>query len=113
MGRGGEGAGEGDSQSTPHPQGYLSVLHLKAVVYVSLDNAVLGEWGAVPPPGPIGCTLPLGAKPEAWHPSLSAGDDKFHAKTSPLLISLIENILKQARARPGAGDEGKLLAARA
>ena len=37
---------------TPHPQGYLSVLHLKAVVYVSLDNAVLGEWGAVPPPGP-------------------------------------------------------------
>uniref|UniRef100_A0A5G2QD61 Transferrin receptor 2 n=1 Tax=Sus scrofa TaxID=9823 RepID=A0A5G2QD61_PIG len=46
--------------------GYLSVLHLKAVVYVSLDNAVLG-------------------------------DDKFHAKTSPLLISLIENVLKQAR----------------
>ncbi|XP_069426160.1 transferrin receptor protein 2 isoform X3 [Ovis canadensis] len=45
-------------------EGYLSVLHLKAVVYVSLDNAVLG-------------------------------DDKFHAKTSPLLISLIENILKQ------------------
>ncbi|XP_010836230.1 PREDICTED: transferrin receptor protein 2 [Bison bison bison] len=58
--------------------GYLSVLHLKAVVYVSLDNAVLG-------------------------------DDKFHAKTSPLLIGLIENILKQARARPGAGDEGKLI----
>ncbi|XP_004840244.1 transferrin receptor protein 2 isoform X3 [Heterocephalus glaber] len=48
----------------PHPQGYLSLLHLKAVVYVSLDNAVLG-------------------------------DDKFHAKTSPLLINLIENILKQ------------------
>ncbi|XP_019485418.1 PREDICTED: transferrin receptor protein 2 isoform X3 [Hipposideros armiger] len=45
-------------------EGYLSLLHLKAVVYVSLDNAVLG-------------------------------DDKFHAKTSPLLISLIENILKQ------------------
>nr|XP_003470195.3 transferrin receptor protein 2 [Cavia porcellus] len=45
-------------------EGYLSVLHLKAVVYVSLDNAVLG-------------------------------DSKFHAKTSPLLISLIENILKQ------------------
>ncbi|XP_005413764.1 PREDICTED: transferrin receptor protein 2 isoform X2 [Chinchilla lanigera] len=45
-------------------EGYLSVLHLKAVVYVSLDNAVLG-------------------------------DDKFHAKTSPLLINLIENILKQ------------------
>ncbi|CAO2630107.1 Transferrin receptor protein 2, partial [Lemmus lemmus] len=45
-------------------EGYLSVLHLKAVVYVSLDNSVLG-------------------------------DGKFHAKTSPLLISLIENILKQ------------------
>lgn len=27
----------------------------------------------------------------------SAGDAKFHAKTSPLLISLIENIVKQAR----------------
>lgn len=50
--------------STEWLEGYLSVLHLKAVVYVSLDNAVLG-------------------------------DDKFHAKTSPLLISLIENILKQ------------------
>ncbi|KAM9211056.1 transferrin receptor protein 2 isoform 2-T2 [Dugong dugon] len=45
-------------------EGYLSVLHLKAVVYVSLDNAVLG-------------------------------DDRFHAKTSPLLINLIKNILKQ------------------
>ena len=42
---------------------------------------------------PIGYTLPLGAKPKAWHPSLSAGDDKFHAKTSPLLIGLIENVL--------------------
>lgn len=40
--------------------------------------------------------------------SLSAGDDKFHAKTSPLLISLIENILKQARAQPGVGYGGKL-----
>lgn len=28
-----------------HTQGYLSVLHLKAVVYVSLDNSVLGELG--------------------------------------------------------------------
>ncbi|XP_007954082.1 transferrin receptor protein 2 [Orycteropus afer afer] len=45
-------------------EGYLSVLHLKAVVYVSLDNAVLG-------------------------------DDRFHAKTSPLLINLIKTILKQ------------------
>lgn len=40
--------------------------------------------------------------------SLSAGDDKFHAKTSPLLRSLIENILKQARVQPGAGYGGKL-----
>lgn len=30
---------------TPPPQGYLSLLHLKAVVYVSLDNTVLGEQG--------------------------------------------------------------------
>lgn len=29
----------------PDTQGYLSVLHLKAVVYVSLDNSVLGELG--------------------------------------------------------------------
>jgi hypothetical protein len=44
----------------PSPlQGYLSMLHLKAVVYVSLDNAVLGELGAMPPPGaPWGPTLP-------------------------------------------------------
>ncbi|XP_006859702.1 PREDICTED: transferrin receptor protein 2 [Chrysochloris asiatica] len=45
-------------------EGYLSVLHLKAVVYMSLDNAVLG-------------------------------DDRFHAKTSPLLINLIKNVLKE------------------
>ncbi|XP_072497485.1 transferrin receptor protein 2 isoform X5 [Notamacropus eugenii] len=45
-------------------EGYLTMLHLKVAVYVSLDNAVLG-------------------------------DDQFHAKTSPLLTSLIESILKQ------------------
>lgn len=26
-------------------QGYLTMLHLKAAAYISLDNAVLGEWG--------------------------------------------------------------------
>ncbi|EPQ15697.1 Transferrin receptor protein 2 [Myotis brandtii] len=61
-----DGGDFGSVGSTEWLEGYLSLLHLKAVVYVSLDNAVLG-------------------------------DDKFHAKTSPLLISLIENILKQAR----------------
>ncbi|XP_062036356.1 LOW QUALITY PROTEIN: transferrin receptor protein 2 [Lepus europaeus] len=59
-----DGGDFGSVGSTEWLEGYLSVLHLKAVVYVSLDNAVMG-------------------------------DDKFHAKTSPLLISLIENILKQ------------------
>ncbi|XP_006918672.1 transferrin receptor protein 2 [Pteropus alecto] len=59
-----DGGDFGSVGSTEWLEGYLSLLHLKAVVYVSLDNAVLG-------------------------------DDKFHAKTSPLLISLIENILKQ------------------
>ncbi|XP_049645254.1 transferrin receptor protein 2 [Suncus etruscus] len=59
-----DGGEFGSVGSTEWLEGYLSVLHLRAVVYVSLDNAVLG-------------------------------DDKFHAKTSPLLISLIENILKQ------------------
>ncbi|XP_053414014.1 transferrin receptor protein 2 isoform X2 [Nycticebus coucang] len=59
-----DGGDFGSVGSTEWLEGYLSVLHLKAVAYVSLDNAVLG-------------------------------DDKFHAKTSPLLISLIENLLKQ------------------
>lgn len=59
-----DGGDFGSVGSTEWLEGYLSVLHLKAVVYVSLDNAVMG-------------------------------DDKFHAKTSPLLISLIESILKQ------------------
>ncbi|XP_045397417.1 transferrin receptor protein 2 isoform X1 [Lemur catta] len=59
-----DGGDFGSVGSTEWLEGYLSVLHLKAVAYVSLDNAVLG-------------------------------DDKFQAKTSPLLISLIENILKQ------------------
>nr|KAF6491239.1 transferrin receptor 2 [Molossus molossus] len=59
-----DGGDFGSVGSTEWLEGYLSLLHLKAVVYVSLDNAVLG-------------------------------DDKFHAKTSPLLVSLIENILKQ------------------
>lgn len=49
-----------------HPQGYLSVLHLKAVVYVSLDNAVLGEWGHCHQLGPLWCTL-------ASRPSLEPG----------------------------------------
>ncbi|KAM5228621.1 transferrin receptor protein 2 [Ctenodactylus gundi] len=59
-----DGGDFGSVGSTEWLEGYLSVLHLKAVAYVSLDNAVLG-------------------------------DDRLHAKTSPLLISLIENILKQ------------------
>ncbi|XP_052610038.1 transferrin receptor protein 2 isoform X2 [Peromyscus californicus insignis] len=59
-----DGGDFGNVGSMEWLEGYLSVLHLKAVVYVSLDNSVLG-------------------------------DGKFHAKTSPLLISLIENILKQ------------------
>ncbi|XP_010376029.2 transferrin receptor protein 2 isoform X2 [Rhinopithecus roxellana] len=59
-----DGGDFGSVGSTEWLEGYLSVLHLKAVVYVSLDNAVLG-------------------------------DDKFHAKTSPLLTSLIESVLKQ------------------
>lgn len=98
---------EGFICHTPHPQGYLSLLHLKAVVYVNLDNAVLGEQGQCHNPGPPQ------VHPCPWNGalslvSLSAGDDKFHAKTSPLLISLIENILKQARVQPGTGYGGKL-----
>ncbi|XP_011912651.1 PREDICTED: transferrin receptor protein 2 isoform X3 [Cercocebus atys] len=59
-----DGGDFGSVGSTEWLEGYLSVLHLKAVVYVSLDNAVLGN-------------------------------DKFRAKTSPLLTSLIESVLKQ------------------
>ncbi|XP_019333482.1 transferrin receptor protein 2 isoform X2 [Alligator mississippiensis] len=54
----------GSVGSTEWLEGYFSVLHLKAVAYISLDNAVLG-------------------------------DDKFIARTSPLLVSLIESIIKQ------------------
>ncbi|XP_074839035.1 transferrin receptor protein 2 isoform X2 [Carettochelys insculpta] len=54
----------GSVGSTEWLEGYFTTLHLKAVAYISLDNAVLG-------------------------------DDRFYAKTSPLLISLIESVLKQ------------------
>nr|XP_006114725.1 transferrin receptor protein 2 isoform X1 [Pelodiscus sinensis]XP_014424829.1 transferrin receptor protein 2 isoform X1 [Pelodiscus sinensis] len=54
----------GSIGSTEWLEGYLTMLHLKAVAYISLDNAVLG-------------------------------DDKFYAKTSPVLVSLIESVLKQ------------------
>lgn len=60
---------EGVKLHIPHPQGYLSVLHLKAVVYVSLDNAVLGEWGYCGQLGPLWCTLPLGPSLEPGIPS--------------------------------------------
>lgn len=68
-----DGGDFGSVGSTEWLEGYLSLLHLKAVVYVSLDSAVLG-------------------------------DDKFHAKTSPLLISLIENILKQVESPNHSGQ---------
>ncbi|XP_067412234.1 transferrin receptor protein 2 [Emydura macquarii macquarii] len=54
----------GSVGATEWLEGYLTMLHLKAVAYISLDNAVLG-------------------------------DDKFYARTSPLLVSLIESVLKQ------------------
>uniref|UniRef100_A0A8C8RKJ9 Transferrin receptor 2 n=1 Tax=Pelusios castaneus TaxID=367368 RepID=A0A8C8RKJ9_9SAUR len=54
-------------------EGYLTMLHLKAVAYISLDNAVLG-------------------------------DDKFCTKSSPLLISLIESVLKQVDS-PNRSDQ--------
>ncbi|XP_004705655.1 transferrin receptor protein 2 [Echinops telfairi] len=59
-----DGGDFGNVGSMEWLEGYLSVMHLKAVVYVSLDNAVLGN-------------------------------DKLHAKTSPLLTKLIKSILKQ------------------
>ncbi|KAM9001725.1 transferrin receptor protein 2 isoform X1 [Sarcophilus harrisii] len=59
-----DGGDFGNVGVTEWLEGYLTMLHLKAAVYVSLDNAVLG-------------------------------DDQFHVKTSPLLTSLIESILKQ------------------
>uniref|UniRef100_A0A8D2LEC0 Transferrin receptor 2 n=1 Tax=Varanus komodoensis TaxID=61221 RepID=A0A8D2LEC0_VARKO len=54
----------GSVGSTEWLEGYLTMLHLKAAAYISLDNAVLG-------------------------------DDKFLAKTSPVLISLIESVIRQ------------------
>lgn len=58
MGRG-RGGNLPSSRSSPDPQGYLSVLHLKAVVYVSLDNSVLGELGNVTFWRPVGPSMPL------------------------------------------------------
>ena len=40
-----DGGDFGSVGATEWLEGYLSVLHLKAVVYVSLDNSVLGELG--------------------------------------------------------------------
>ncbi|KAJ6654965.1 hypothetical protein lerEdw1_006436 [Lerista edwardsae] len=54
----------GSVGSTEWLEGYLTMLHLKAAAYISLDNAVLGY-------------------------------DKFLAKTSPVLISLIESVIRQ------------------
>ncbi|XP_062994697.1 transferrin receptor protein 2 isoform X2 [Elgaria multicarinata webbii] len=54
----------GSVGSTEWLEGYLTMLHLKAAAYISLDNAVLG-------------------------------DDKFLAKTSPALVSLIESVIRQ------------------
>ncbi|KAM6453218.1 transferrin receptor protein 2 [Liasis olivaceus] len=54
----------GSVGSTEWLEGYLTMLHLKAAAYISVDNAVLG-------------------------------DDKFLAKTSPALISLIDNVIRQ------------------
>ena len=55
--------GRGFILHLPNPQGYLSLLHLKAVVYVSLDNAVLGEQGQCHHLDPLRCTPALGIKP--------------------------------------------------
>lgn len=55
--------GRGFIFHTPHPQGYLSLLHLKAVVYVSLDNAVLGEQGQYHHLDPLRCTPALEMEP--------------------------------------------------
>ncbi|XP_048372912.1 transferrin receptor protein 2 isoform X2 [Sphaerodactylus townsendi] len=63
----------GSVGSTEWLEGYLTMLHLKAAAYISLDNAVLG-------------------------------DDKFFAKTSPALSSLIESIIKQVDS-PNRSDQ--------
>lgn len=79
--------GAGDSHSTlvTHPQGYLSVLHLKAVVYVSLDNAVLGEPGQCHHLAPWGPPLPLGLSPEPGIPPLPVfqGMTSFMPRPAP------------------------------
>ncbi|KAH0626055.1 hypothetical protein JD844_000769 [Phrynosoma platyrhinos] len=42
----------GSVGSTEWLEGYLTMLHLKAAAYISLDNAVLGEWRLEPRRGP-------------------------------------------------------------
>ncbi|XP_030043545.1 transferrin receptor protein 2 [Microcaecilia unicolor] len=67
-------AGEfGSVGATEWLEGYLTMLHLKAAAYISLDNAILG-------------------------------DEKLLAKTSPLLTSLIENIIHQVDSPKRSGQ---------
>lgn len=67
--RRGRGRNLPSSRSSPDPQGYLSVLHLKAVVYVSLDNSVLGELGNVTSWPLHGSTYAIDSLPEPVFPS--------------------------------------------
>ncbi|XP_029436097.1 transferrin receptor protein 2 isoform X2 [Rhinatrema bivittatum] len=63
----------GSIGSTEWLEGYLTMLHLKAAAYISLDNAILG-------------------------------DEKLLAKASPLLTSLIENIIRQVDSPKRSGQ---------
>ncbi|XP_077172009.1 transferrin receptor protein 2 isoform X2 [Paroedura picta] len=63
----------GSVGSTEWLEGYLTMLHLKAAAYISVDNAALG-------------------------------DDKFFAKSSPALISLIESIIRQVESPNRSGQ---------
>nr|XP_033780046.1 transferrin receptor protein 2 [Geotrypetes seraphini] len=67
-------AGEfGSVGATEWLEGYLTMLHLKAAAYISLDNAILG-------------------------------DETLLAKTSPLLKSLIENVIRQVDSPKRSGQ---------
>lgn len=70
----------------PHAQGYLSVLHLKAVVYVSLDNAVLGKWGRGPRWAPPGAPWPRGPSLEPGIPSPPSLQETTSSMPRPALF---------------------------
>lgn len=71
-------------------QGYLSMLHLKAVAYFSLDQAVMGNraWSQSE-------SIFFANQTRCLMLSFSSGDEVLSAYTSPLLVDLLDAAIRQ------------------